>query len=117
SPVVDAFAEGVAALVEPHALVDRDDVVLFAQFALGQRREVATLATGVADRPSLDFPRLDSAFGGVAACVPNGGALLVQLGGHPQAGAPPPPAPAPRPPPRPPRPRRAAPPPAPAPAL
>jgi hypothetical protein len=86
-PVVNAFAEGLAALVEPHALVDRDDVVLFAQFALGQRREVATLATGVADRPSLDFPRLDSAFGAVAACVPNGGALLVPLGGHPQAGA------------------------------
>jgi hypothetical protein len=86
-PVVDAFAEGVAALIEPHALVDRDDVALFAQFAIGQRREVVNMATGVADRPSLDFPRLDSAFGVVAATVPDGGALLVPLSGHAQAGA------------------------------
>ena len=86
-PVQDAFAEGLRVVVEPHALAGSEDIVLYAQFALGQRRRVDATATGVADHPTIDLPQLESAFGAVAARVPSGGAMLVPLGGHAQGGA------------------------------
>src|SRR5262249_17982306 len=62
-------------------------IVLYAQFALGQRRRVDPTATGVADHPTIDLPQLETAFGAAAARLRSGGTMLVPLGGHALGGA------------------------------
>lgn len=86
NPTIAAFGEGIAAAVSVHALVDSDDLVVFVQFAFGQRRRIETVTTGVPGQPALDVPTLDTAFATAAARLPKGGSMQLVLGGHADAG-------------------------------
>jgi len=86
-PMVDVFAEGLRISVLPHSMVKTEDIAIQAQFSIGDRRGLETLATGVPGHPNIDLPRLESAFGAVAARVPSGGGMAVLLAGTEACGA------------------------------
>lgn len=84
--IVDAFAAGMRARVQAHALTASEDIVLMVQFALGERIAAERMVTNLADQPAIDQPLLASAFGAAAARVPSGGAMVVVLDGDDRSG-------------------------------
>jgi hypothetical protein len=87
APGIDAYSEGVAATLVTHTLVGSNDLVVFAQVALGQRRGVVrTLATGITGAPDIDVPTLESCNIACSGRVPDGGALAITLRGDASTG-------------------------------
>jgi hypothetical protein len=79
-PIVGRAFEGVHLVVEPHSLARTDDLVMFAQFAFGERRgPFANRRTGVRDHPPIDVPVLDANSGTFSGRLPNGSALLLAV--------------------------------------
>jgi len=86
-PKVTQFFEGCQFVVEPHALVGSEDLVILGQFAYGQRAgEIASRSTNVKKQPSLDVPDLQIASGTLSGRIADGGSLVVTLLGSEQAG-------------------------------
>ncbi len=80
--------EGVRVVVEPHALVGEDSLVVFSQFALGQRRgRISSIATSVRDQPSIQFPISETNNGCMSGRVEDGGTLLFASRGASAAGS------------------------------
>jgi hypothetical protein len=86
-PVLDAFFEGTAVALEVHSLASSQDLVLYAQFACGQRRgEPRALLDGNALHPALDVPDLDAMFGTMSGRIASGGAIALCASGHTAGG-------------------------------
>jgi hypothetical protein len=85
--VLGVFGEGLSATVLPCGLAGSEDVVLYVQFACGQRRRIDSVSTGVPGQASIDVPLLETTFATAAARVPAGGTLQIVVGGHADAGA------------------------------
>lgn len=82
NPVTDAFSEGGRVVVVPHTLAGGDDLVLYTQFGLAERRgEVAHVATGVPEQPDLEIPTLETVYGACSGHIQNGGALAITMTG------------------------------------
>jgi hypothetical protein len=76
-PVVAGLFEGVSLVVEPHAMIGSDDMVVFCQLAIGrQRREIATVRHGLPDVPPVEAPELDVDAAAMSGKIRNGGALV-----------------------------------------
>lgn len=83
--IADLF-EGVRIVVQPHVLTGSSDVVLFAQFAIGEQTQpLQTRVSGEKDVPTLDVPDIETASGVFSGRVHSGGALLVTLQGAERA--------------------------------
>ena len=86
-PITATLLEGVRVTVQPHSLAGSDDLVVFAQFSVGeQRQEVESRGSGNRELPSIDVPDLNSASGLASARIAPGGAMLISLQGRPEVG-------------------------------
>jgi hypothetical protein len=86
-PILYSLFEGVRLTVEPHSLSSGDELVLLAQYAIGDRRgEIPSRSTGVDNLPSLDAPSLDTICGSMSARLPNGGGMILSVGGSAEGG-------------------------------
>jgi len=86
-PMTDAYGQGGRIVVQPFALVGGDDLVVFVQFGIGNRRGAMRMhATGVPGVPDLEIPTLETAYGVCSARIRNGGALAITLRGDPSSG-------------------------------
>lgn len=87
-PIVERFFEGVRLIVEPHVLAGSTDLVVFAQFAVGEQRgPLQRRASGSKDLASMQVPNVDCSSGTFSGRVPDGGALVLSMRGDPTAGS------------------------------
>jgi hypothetical protein len=76
-PIIAGTFEGVGVRVVPHLLSGSRDAVLFCQLALGDRVEqIRPRASGPADAPPIQVPRIARCAGTFAGRIPSGGALV-----------------------------------------
>ncbi|GAB4151766.1 MAG: hypothetical protein Fur0037_20520 [Planctomycetota bacterium] len=86
APAIGRFFSGVRVSALPFALAGSEDVVLHAQFAVAEPREVLSRPTGFPGQANLETPVLEYAVGAMSGRVPPGGALAVTFTGSPTSG-------------------------------
>jgi hypothetical protein len=82
NPVVSALHEGTRVQIEVHPLVGSSDLLVFCQFAMGEKVAMRTVDLGP-DRalPALQAPEMATTLGVMSGRVGNGGALAMQVTG------------------------------------
>ncbi len=86
-PKTRLLFEGLHLTVEPHALTESRDLVLYCQVALAEQvGPIESRSTGSAELGSIDVPAVRSVRGAFSGRIEDGGALLHAAGGDDGAG-------------------------------
>ncbi|MCA8941670.1 MAG: hypothetical protein KDB80_03845 [Planctomycetes bacterium] len=87
-PQVRTMFEGIHLEVEPHAIPDSEDLVLFGHAVLGDRcGDIETRSTGIDAMTALDVPRVANNQLEFSGRIPNGGALVACFDGAEDSGS------------------------------
>ncbi|MEC7584970.1 MAG: hypothetical protein VYE77_11690, partial [Planctomycetota bacterium] len=71
----------------PHSMINSEDIVIQAQFSIGDLRGIENTSPGAQGHPNIDLPQIATSFGAVGARVPSGSGMAVQLSGAEACGS------------------------------